>query len=315
MKKMKRDPSKKEYDLLIIGGGPAGLTAAAYAIRKRIDTMLVSEDLGGKTNYKFTVPGVETHPIIDGEELVSKFKSQLQYLDFARHLDRVTKIDRTSDGFTVSTRGGAAFRGRAAIIAIGIMPKRLNVPGEKEFLGRGVSYSAVSHAPLFIDMDVTVVGEGTPALQAVAELAQIANCVNAVGTSSKLADSDLGQKLKASGKVKFLTDCEVEEIRGKASVEEVLIRNKLNKSQQIIPAKGVFIELGYETDKELYSHMVKTTVEGRIMISENNQTNIPGLFAAGDITDVNAQQVVIAIGEGANAALSAYNYLLGLKTR
>ena len=311
---MKRDPSRKEYDLIIIGGGPAGLTAAAYAIRKRIETMLISEDLGGKTNYKFSLPGVETHPIIDGEELVSKFRNQLQYLDFARHLDRVTKIERTSDGFVASTKGGESFRSRAAIIATGIMPKRLNVPGEREFRGRGVSYSTVSHAPLFIDMDVAVIGEGTPALQAVAELAQIAKYVNAVGMSSKLAASDLGRKLSASGKVKFLTDYELKEIRGKDSPEEILIRNKLNKNEQVLPAKGVFIELGYETEKELYSHIVKTTADGRIMISENNQTNIPGLFAAGDITDVNAQQVVIAIGEGANAALSAYNYLLGLKT-
>jgi len=310
---MKRDQPKKEYDLIIVGGGPAGLTAAAYAIRKRIETMLISEDLGGKTNYKFTMPGIETHPIIDGEELVSKFKSQLQYLDFARHLDKVTKIERTADGFAVSTRSGESFRGNAAIIATGVMPRRLNVPGEKEFLGRGVSYSAVSHAPLFIDMDVAVVGQGTTALQAVAELAQIAKHVNAIGTPTKLIESELGQKLKADGKVKFLTDFEVEEIRGKEAVEEILVRNKASKTEQVIPVQGVFIEAGYQTEAELYSPMVKTTADGRIMISENNQTNVPGLFAAGDITDVNAQQVVIAIGEGANAALSAYNYLLSLK--
>jgi alkyl hydroperoxide reductase subunit F len=312
---MKRDLSKKEYDLLIVGGGPAGLTAAAYAIRKRIEIMLLSEDLGGKTNFKFSLPGVEMHPIIDGEEIVSKFKSQIQYLDFARHLDRVTKIERTSEGFVVSTKGGETFRGRAAIIATGVMPRRLNVPGEKELLGRGVSYSTVSHAPLFIDMDVAVVGEGTAALQAAAELAQIAKCVNAIGVTSKLADSDLGQRLKASGKVKFLTSYVVEEIRGRAAVEEILIRNKTNENKQIVPVQGVFIELGYEAEVGLYSHIVKTTAEGRIMISENNQTNVPGLFAAGDITDVNAQQVVIAIGEGANAALSAYNYLLSLKPK
>jgi len=275
--------------------------------------MLISEDLGGKTNYKFTMPGIETHPIIDGEELVSKFKSQLQYLDFARHLDKVTKIERTADGFAVSTRSGESFRGNAAIIATGVMPRRLNVPGEKEFLGRGVSYSAVSHAPLFIDMDVAVVGQGTTALQAVAELAQIAKHVNAIGTPTKLIESELGQKLKADGKVKFLTDFEVEEIRGKEAVEEILVRNKASKTEQVIPVQGVFIEAGYQTEAELYSPMVKTTADGRIMISENNQTNVPGLFAAGDITDVNAQQVVIAIGEGANAALSAYNYLLSLK--
>jgi alkyl hydroperoxide reductase subunit F len=312
---MKTNQQDKEYDLIIVGGGPAGLTAAAYAIRKRIETMLVSEDLGGKTNYKFSVPGVETHPIIDGEELVSKFKSQLQYLDFARHLDRVTKIERTANGFVVSTKNGESFKGRAAIIATGVMPRMLNVPGEKEFLGRGVSYSAVSHAPLFIDMNVAVIGQGTTALQAVAELAQIAKFVNAIGTPTKLIESDLGQKLKASNKVKFLTDYEIEEIRGKAAVEQILIRNKTSKTEEVIPVQGVFVELGYQTDGGLYSHMVKTTADGRIMISENNQTNIPGLFAAGDITDVNAQQVVIAIGEGANAALSAYNYLLSIKHR
>ena len=310
---MKTADTKKEYDLLIVGGGPAGLTAAAYAIRKRIETMLVSEDLGGKTNYKFSLPGIETHPIIDGEELVSKFKSQIQYLDFTRHLDRVTKIERTSDGFIVSTKGGQTFKGRAAIIATGVMPKRLKVPGENEFIGHGLSYSAVSHAPLFIDMDVAVIGDGNPALQAVAELAQIAKSVTAVGIPSKLTDSDLGQKLKASGKVKFLNNFEIEEIRGKGTVEEILVRDKAKKAEQVVPVQGVFVELGYEAGADLYSHMVKTTSEGRIMISENNQTNIPGLFAAGDITDVNAQQVVIAIGEGANAALSAYNYLLGLK--
>jgi len=310
---MKADRSKKEYDLLIVGGGPAGLTAAAYAIRKRIETMLVSEDLGGKTNYKFSLPGIETHPIIDGEEIVNKFKSQIQYLDFARHLDTVTKIERTSDGFIVSTKGGETFKSKVAIIATGVMPKRLKVPGEKEFIGRGVSYSTVSHAPLFIDMDVAVVGDGTAALQAIAELAQIAKSVTAVGIPAKLADSDLGRKLGATGKVKFLANCEIEEIRGKETVEEILVRDKTKKTEQVIPVQGVFVEMGYEVGASLYSPLVKTTAEGRIMISENNQTNVPGLFAAGDITDVNAQQVVIAIGEGANAALSAYNYLLSLK--
>ncbi len=293
---MKMETSQKNYDLVIIGGGPAGLTAAAYAIRKRMETMLVSENLGGKTNYKFTLPGVETHPIIDGEELVSKFKSQIEYLDFARQLDKVTKVERTSDEFIVSTKGGNTFRSRAVIIATGVMPKRLNVHGETEFLGHGVSYSAVSHAPLFIDMEVAVVGEGTTALQATAELAQIAKGVKVIGAQSKLADSELGKRLKASGKVEFFIDYEVEEIRGKTAVEEIVIRHKTNKTEKVLAVKGVFIELGYAPEKDLYSHMVKTTTEGRIVINENNQTNIPGLFAAGDITDVNAQQVVIAIG-------------------
>ncbi len=311
---MEKGTSQKEYELIIIGGGPAGLTAAAYAIRKRIETMLISEDLGGKTNYKFSLTDVETHTIIDGEELVSKFKNQIQYLDFARHLDKVTKIERTDDGFITSTKGGKAFKGKSVIIATGVNPKRLNVPGEKEFLGRGVSYSTVSHASLFVDVDVAVVGDGIPALQAADELAQIARKVNVIGVPGKYVDSELGKRLMNTARVEFFNDYEVEEIKGKDDVDEVLIRSKANKTEKEIAVRGVFVELGYVPEKELFSHLVKTTADGRIIISENNQTNIPGLFAAGDVTDVNAKQVLIAIGEGVNAVLSAYNYLLNLKS-
>jgi len=283
---MKSGSVKNEFDLLILGGGPAGLTAAAYAIRKRVETLLISEDLGGKTNYKFSLPDVETHPIIDGDELVSKFKSQIQYLDFARRLDKVVKVERTGDRFLVSTKGGESYRGKAVIIATGVMPKRLNVPGEREFIGRGVSYSAVSHAPLFLDLDVAVIGDGSSALQAVAELAQIAHNVHVIGMRSKLADSDLAKKLKSSCKVKFLPDCSVKEIRGKTAVEGIVVIHEKNKAEETIAVKGVFVEQGYEADKGLYSSLVKTTADGRIMINENNQTNVPGLFAAGDITDV-----------------------------
>jgi len=307
---MSMDTSQKEYDLLIVGGGPAGLTAAAYAIRKRIETMLISEDLGGKTNYRFTLPDVETHLIIDGEELVSKFKSQLEYLDFARHLGKVTKFQRIGKRFVVST-ADRTFKGKTAIIATGVMPKRLNVPGEEEFLGKGVSYSAMSHAQIFIDMDVAVVGDGVPALQAAAELAQIARKVNIIGVPAKLIATPLGKKVKDSGKAEFFSGYTVKEIRGNASPEKIVIKSKKDETE--IPVRGVFVELGYIPGTAMFSRLVKTNREGRIVIDENNQTNVPGLFAAGDVTDVNANQVVIAVGEGANAALSAYNYLLALK--
>jgi len=308
---MKKDTTKKEYDLLIIGGGPAGLTAAAYAIRKRIETMLISEDIGGKTNYQFSLPGVESHLIIDGEELVSKFKSQMEYLDFARHLGKVKKLEKVGNRFLASTKD-ESFKAKTVIIATGVMPKRLNVPGEKEFLGRGVSYSTVSHAPLFIDMDVAVVGDGHNALLAAAELTQIAKKDHVVGAPTKILDSPLGKKVKDSGKAEFYTDYEVKEIKGETAPEKIIIKSK--KVEKEIPVKGVFVELGYIPSTDAFSHLMKTTPEGRIIINENNQTSVPGLFAAGDVTDVNANQVVIAVGEGANAALSAYNYLLALKT-
>jgi len=308
---MSTENSEKVYDLLIIGGGPAGLTAAAYGVRKRIETMLISEDLGGKTNYKFSLPDVETHLIIDGEELVNKFKSQLEYLDFARHLGKVTKFQRAGKAF-IATTPDQQFKGKSAIIATGVMPKRLKVPGEEQFLGHGVSYSTVSHAPLFIDMDVAVVGDGMQALQAAAELAQVAKKVNVIGLPKRLIASPLGKKIKDSGKAEFLTDCTVKEIRGNASPEKVVTESKNGESE--IPVRGVFIELGYVPNTSLFSRLVRMNREKRIIIDENNQTSVTGLFAAGDVTNVNAQQVVIAIGEGANAALSAYDYLLTLKS-
>jgi alkyl hydroperoxide reductase subunit F len=308
---VKKNFTGKQYDLLIIGGGPAGLTAAAYAIRKRIETMLISEDLGGKTNYQFTLPNTETHNIIDGQELVSKFKSQLEYLDFARHMGKVTKLERAGKGFMASTEE-QSFKAKTAIIATGISPKRLNVPGEKEFLGHGLSYSTVSHAHMFIDKEVAVVGDGMPALQAAAELAQIAKRVNVIGVPNKDLGSQLGRRLKESRKAEFFSEYKVKEIRGTDAPEKVLLRSK--SSQTEISVSGVFVELGFVPNTALLPHAVKKSKDGRVVINENNQTSIPGLFAAGDVTDVNAQQVVIAIGEGANAALSVYSYLLTLKT-
>jgi alkyl hydroperoxide reductase subunit F len=308
---MNSDSSQKEYDLLIIGGGPAGLTAAAYAIRKHIETMLISEDLGGKTNYKFFLPDVDTHLIIDGEELVNKFKNQIEYLDFARHLGKVTRFRKVGKRF-VATTVDRTFAGRAAIVATGVTPKRLKVPGEEEFLGHGVSYSTVSHAQLFIDMDVAVVGDGIPALQAAFELAQIARRVSVVGVPDRLLKSTLGKKIKNSGKAEFYGNSTVKEIQGNSSPEKIIVKSKATENE--IPVRGVFIELGYIPNTSIFSGLVKMNRERRIVIDGNNQTSVPGIFAAGDVTDVNANQVLIAIGEGANASLSAYNYLLALRS-
>jgi alkyl hydroperoxide reductase subunit F len=161
-------------------------------------------------------------------------------------------------------------------------------------------------------MDVAVVGDGRLALLAAAELTQIARKVHVVGVPSKILGSPLGRKVKDTGKAEFYSDYEVKEIKGESSPEKIVIKSK--KVEKEIHVKGVFVELGYIPNTDAFSHLVKTTPEGRIIISENNQTSIPGLFAAGDVTDVNANQVVIAIGEGANAALSAYNYLLAEKS-
>src|SRR5512141_988866 len=170
------------YDLIIIGGGPAGLTATIYAIRKRLNVLLVSNDLGGKTNYRLALPWVEDYQVIKGLEVVNKFRSELEYLDFARHIEAVEKVEKKGESFIVTTKGGATLESKAVILATGARSVRMEVPGEKEYTMKGLSYSALSYAPLFIDKSVMVIGSADLALRSAGELATVAKEVTMVCT-------------------------------------------------------------------------------------------------------------------------------------
>ncbi len=296
------------YDLIIIGAGPAGLTAAAYAINKRIETLVISEDLGGKINYRLTLKGVEGHEVITGAEVVEKFKRQLEYLKFAHQTDRAVKVLPVDKHFAVLTQGEKRYEAKAVVIATGAIPKRLEVPGEKRLIGRGLSYSTVSHAPLFIDKVAALVGSGGRALRNAAELAEVAKQVHLILPERGEMDSVLGQKLRANPKVTLYENSEIREIRGEQTVEEILVRAK--GVTQTISVDGLFVELGVVANSQLASGLVLTNPEGKILVDSKCTTSRPGVFAAGDVTDVFVEQVLISIGEGAKAALSAYEYLL-----
>src|SRR5574341_645172 len=179
------------YDLIVIGGGPAGLTATIYAIRKRLNVLLVSKDLGGKTNYHLALPWIEDYQVIRGLEVVNKFKSELEYLKFARLLQTVEHVERRPNGFAVLTREGTELFCKAVIVATGTRQKFLSVPGERDFLMRGLCYSALSYAPLFIDRKATVVGDSDLALRSTAELATVAKHVHLVGVSKDTLEMPL----------------------------------------------------------------------------------------------------------------------------
>lgn len=297
------------YDLIVVGGGPAGLTATMYAIRKRLNVLLVSKDLGGKTNFRLELPDMEDYQVIRGLEIVGKFRSELEYLDFARHMEPVECVSQHHDVFAVQTKGGGELLARAVIIASGTQHQRLNVPGEKEFLMRGLCYSAISYAPLFIDKTTIVIGDGDLALRSAGELATVAQHVYLVGPSGESLDSALGKKLRMLENVTILEGYQVTQILGEDYAERVVVKGPQGEEAEI-GADGTFIEMALVPNSEMVADLVDLDPQGRVKIDARNRTSVPGIFAAGDVTDTYAEQVLVAAGEGAKAALSAYEYLL-----
>lgn len=297
------------YDLIVVGGGPAGLTATVYAIRKRLNVLLVSKDLGGKTNYRLALPWIDEYQVIRGLEIVNKFKSELEYLKFARLLETVERVERRPEGFAVLTREGKELLAKAIIIATGTRQKFLSVPGEKEFMMRGLCYSAISYAPLFIDRKTAVVGDGELALRSTAELATVAKHVHLIGVSKDTLNLPLGKKLKAASNVTILQDYHVVEVQGNSYAERLMVKAP-DGHQAEIEADAMFIEMGLVPTSQMVQDLVELDEQGHIKIDCLSRTSVQGVFAAGDVTDIYAEQVLVAVGEGAKAALSAYDYLL-----
>lgn len=298
------------YDLIIVGGGPAGLTAAVYAIRKRLNVLLVSTDLGGKTNYHMSLPWIETHQIIRGVDIVDKFRRELQYLDFAHRLETVKSITKAEAIFTVTLVDGSQLEAKSVLLASGSRVKYLDVPGERDYIGRGVTYSAISYAPLFVGKHTTVIGDGNLALRAVGELAQVAATVHLIAPTHGRLDTQMAKKLMADKmKVVVLEGHKVKSIQGNGYADRLILESPTGQETEL-KTDGIFIELGLLPNSKLVAELVDLDDQGRVIVDTRNRTNCLGLFAAGDVTNAYAEQVLIAVGEGAKAALSAYEYLL-----
>ncbi len=297
------------YDLIIIGGGPAGLTAAIYAIRKRLNVLLLSKDLGGKTNYRMALPWIEDYQVIKGLEIVNKFRTELEYLDFARHIESVEKVENKEGNFTVTTRGGTVVNTKAVILATGTQQVRMDVPGEKEYTMKGLCYSALSYAPLFIDKSVIVIGDEELALRSAGELSTVAKEVTIVCANEKMLETPLGNKLQAAANVKILKGCEIVEVQGDDFARTLILKDSAGQLNKL-EADGMFVEKALTPNSAMVKGLVELDKQDRVIIDCGCRTNVPGFFAAGDVTNNYQEQVLIAVGEGAKAALSAYEYLL-----
>ncbi|MGE5250103.1 MAG: NAD(P)/FAD-dependent oxidoreductase [Bacteroidota bacterium] len=297
------------YDLIIIGGGPAGLTAAVYCIRKRLNVLLLTKDLGGKTNYHLSLPWIEEYQVIKGLEIINKFRNELEYLDFARHFDTAERVELSDEHFVVTSRGGATFESKSVIVATGARQVRMDVPGEKEFTMKGLCYSALSYAPLFIGRTAIVIGDEELALRSAAELSTVAKQVYLVCTCNQAPEMPLWMKLQTAQNLTILNGHEVVEIKGDKFAHTLVTRDPSGNLWEYA-ADGIFVEKALTPQSDMVKDLARLDERRRIVVDCAARTNVAGLFAAGDVTNGYAEQVLIAVGDGAKAALSAYEYLL-----
>ncbi|CUH96862.1 NADH dehydrogenase [Propionispora sp. 2/2-37] len=299
------------YDLLIIGGGPAGMTAAVYAARKKMNTLLITKEFGGQPMWTMEIENYMGYQFVTGPELMAKFEEQVQRFSTPIKYEEINKLVRNDDStFTAIGNEGGEYRAKAVIIASGKRPRLLNVPGEKEFTGRGVSYCATCDGPLFAGKTVAVIGSGNSAVQAAVELGNVAEKVYIVVRKAYRADEILLDKMKKLNTVTEVIGYVAQEIIGEQFVEKLVIASSDSKETKELSVQGVFVEIGLMPNSEFLADMVQLNRIGEVQVDCHTKTGIPGLFAAGDVNDGPDKQIVIAAGDGAKAALMAYDYLL-----
>ena len=298
------------YDLMIIGAGPAGLAAAVYAARKRLNTLLISVDIGGQVNRTMGVENYLGYQFIEGPELISKFHSQVSQFPIDQRVGhKVARLVKSRDGFEATAETGEQYQSRAVILATGKRPRQLNVPGEEAFSGKGVTYCAICDGPVFSGQRVAVVGGGNSALEAALDMVKIAEYVYLVSLTPLSGDAILIEKLRAARNVSILAEYQMEKIEGHDFVDAIVIKELKSDQTKRLAVGGVFVEIGLVPNSEPVTGVVQLNQQGEVPVNCSCETVIPGLFAAGDVTDLPEKQIVIAAGEGAKAALQAHRYL------
>ena len=298
------------YDLIIIGAGPAGMTAAVYAARKKLNTLLLSKDLGGQPNWTVGIENYMGYQFIEGPELMQKFEEQVKQFPIEEKTgDGAASISQVDGGFEVRIEKGETYQGRAAIIATGKRPRTLNVSGEERLKGRGVTYCAICDGPLFEGMKVAVIGGGNSALEAADDMTKIAEHVYLISLTPLTGDQVLIDKVNGATNITIFIEHETLEITGDNFVSGIRIRDIKSGEERSLEAGGVFVEIGLIPNSELAKGLVNLNRLGEIEVNCACETGIPGLFAAGDVTNVPEKQIVVAAGEGSKAALQAHRYL------
>lgn len=296
------------YDLIIIGAGPAGITASVYAARKRMDLLVITRDIGGQTAWSGDIENYTGYQFITGPELAAKFEEHMRKYNIpVKENEEATEVKKVDNIIFVKT-DKSEYQAKSIIIASGKKSRELGVPGEKEFKNRGLTYCATCDGPLFSDKDVAVIGGGNSALDATIQLMKIAKRIYVINNTSLLyGDSIMREEVSKSKIVTVLNNSRVTAILGDKFVQGIKIERE--KKEETLAVQGVFVEIGLIPNSDLAKGIEKNE-RGEIKINSRNETNIAGVFAAGDVTDVAEKQIIIAAGEGAKACLEAFRYLL-----
>ena len=303
------------YDVIIIGGGPAGLTAAIYTSRARLKTLLLES---------FTVPGqavitsdIENYPAfpegINGFDIIDKMKKQAKKFGTeisAKDVKAIKEDRKNAKGFFIMETEGESFASECVIVATGARPKKLGIPGENEFRGKGVSYCATCDGAFFKDKNIVVVGGGDTAIEESIFLTRFVRKITIIHRRDRLrATKILEERALVNKKIEFALNSEATEIAGTEKVESVRIRNVKTEKSSVIPCEGVFMFVGYEPNTSFVKGVVNLDQNGYIITDDNMKTSKEGIFAAGDVRKKLLRQVITACGDGAVAARSARMYI------
>ncbi len=313
-RKLEIKPEKdlnKLYDVAIIGAGPAGLAAAVYAIRKNLSTVIISSDIGGQLGITYEVANYPGFQLITGPDLVQKFSEHVEQYGIERLVgEKVTGIEIDGRAKRIQTASGKEICTKTVIIATGAHKRELNIPGEKELAGKGVVYCSTCDGPLFRDLTIAIVGGGNAGLEAALEMDDVAKKVYLISRYDWTGDEILQDKIAVKKNLEVLKYHEPVELHGKDRVEGITVRNNRTGKTKRLDVDGVFIEIGLFPNTDFVLDLVETNELGEIIVDNHGQTGVRGIFAAGDAIESHDKQVIIAAGEGARAALGAFEYII-----
>lgn len=302
------EPVTREYDVVVLGGGPAGVAAAIYIARKGLDVAVVAKSVGGQVKETMEIENLISVPETTGPKLAADLKEHLGHYSIDVFENRTVDSVDVSGTEKVLVCGKETFKAKAAVIATGAAWRKLSVPGESEHLGHGVAFCTHCDGPFYAGKRVAVVGGGNSGIEAAIDLAGICTHVDVFEFMDSLkADGVLQEKAKSMGNIDIHLSAQVEEIEGDGkSVSGIKVKDRVSGSETVYPVSGVFVQIGLVANSSLFRDKLPMTRAGEIMVDGRCRTSVKGVYAAGDVTDVPYKQIVVAMGEGAKAALSLF---------